>query len=77
MALDNEKKAVAFAEKLAEEMLALLDAEMLAEARAMGIATSVFAAQLEEYREKYKAGVTPALAGKDFFDVAISRRLLE
>lgn len=77
MAIDNEKEAEALAEKLAREMVASLDDGMLEEAKAMGMATSVFAPQLEEYRAKFNEQVSPALAEKDLFGVAASRLLIE
>ena len=77
MVIDNEKEAEALAEKLAREMVASLDADMLEEAKAMGMATSVFAPQLEQYRAKFNEQVSPAVAEKDFFGVAASRLLIE
>ncbi len=77
MPLEDEKEAAALAAKLAEEMVAALDQDMLEEARAMGMATSVFAAQLEEYRAKFNEQVSPALAEKELFDVVASRLLME
>lgn len=77
MAIDDEREAEALAEKLAREMVASLDADMLNEAKAMGMATSVFAPQLEEYRAKFNEQVSPAIAEKDLFGVAASRLLIE
>lgn len=77
MVIDNEKEAEALAEKLAPEMIASLDADMLKEAKAMGMATSVFAPQLDEYRAKFNEQVSPAIAEKDLFGVAASRLLIE
>jgi len=77
MPIDDEAEAEALAAKLAAEMVASLDADMVSEARAMGMATSVFAAQIEEYRAKFNAEVSPALAEKDLFGRAASRLLIE
>jgi hypothetical protein len=77
MAINDEKEAEALAEALAREMVASLDGGMLEEAKAMGMATSVFAPQLEEYRAKFNARVSAALAEKDLFGVAASRLLIE
>ncbi|HUU56215.1 MAG TPA: hypothetical protein VMW93_02630 [bacterium] len=77
MVIDNEKEAEALAEKLAREMVASLDGGMLEEAKATGMATSVFAPQLEEYRAKFNEQVSPAIAEKDLFGVAASRLLIE
>lgn len=77
MPIEDEAEAEALAVKLAAEMVASLDADMLSEAKAMGMATSVFAAQIEEYRAKFNAEVSPALAEKDLFGVAASRLLIE
>ncbi len=77
MPITDEAEAAAFAASLAAEMVAALDGAMLAEAKAMGIATSVFGSQIEEYRQRFNAGVAPELAAKDLFDVAVARLLLE
>ncbi|UCH78171.1 MAG: hypothetical protein JSU81_10680 [Candidatus Coatesbacteria bacterium] len=77
MPIDDEAEAEALADKLAAEMVASLDADMLSEAKSMGMATSVFAAQIEEYRAKFNAEVSAALAEKDLFGVAASRLLIE
>jgi len=77
MPIEDEKEAAALAGKLAAEMVKTLDAGMLAEAKAMGMATSVFAVQLEEYRAKFNAQVTPAIAAKELFDVAASKLLID
>ena len=77
MPIDDEAEAEALAEKLAAEMVASFDADMLSEAKSMGMATSVFAAQIEEYRAKFNAEVSAALAEKDLFGVAASRLLIE
>ncbi len=77
MPIEDEKEAAALAERLAREMVASLDAGMLSEAKATGMATSVFARELEEYRAKFNERVAPALAAKDLFGVAASRLLIE
>ena len=77
MVIDNEKEAEALAEKLAREMVTSFDADMLKEAKAMGMATSVFAPQLDEYRAKFNEQVSPAIAEKDLFGVAASRLLFD
>lgn len=77
MAIDDEKEAEALAERLAREMVASLEPKMLSEAKATGMATSVFARELEEYRAKFNEQVAPALAAKDLFGVAASRLLIE
>jgi hypothetical protein len=58
-------------------MAAALDADMLAEAKAMGMATSVFAAQLEDYRARFNAEVSAELAALDLFDRAAAKLLLD
>jgi hypothetical protein len=77
MPIEDEKEAEALAERLAREMVASLDAGMLSEAKATGMATSVFARELEVYRAKFNEQVAPALAEKDLFGVAASRLLIE
>ena len=77
MTIEDEREAVALAQELAEEMVAGLDADMLAEAKAMGMATSVFAPQIEEYRAKFDEQVSPDLATRDIFGVAASRLLID
>jgi len=77
MPIEDENEAAGLAEKLAREMVASLDADMLREAKAMGIATSVFAARLEEYRAKFNEQVSAALAARDLFGVAASRLLID
>ncbi len=77
MPIEDEKEAAQLAEELAREMVDSLDADMLKEAKAMGMATSVFAGQIEEYRARFNAQVSAELAAKDLFDVAASRLLIE
>lgn len=77
MAIDDEGQAKELASRLAAEMVATLDAGMLAEAKAMGMATSVFAAQIEAYRAQFNSQVTAAIAALELFDVAASKLLLE
>ncbi len=77
MSIKDEKEAAALAAKLAAEMVSGLDARMLAEAKEMGMATSVFAAQIEEYRARFNAQVAPALADREFFAVAVAKLLLD
>lgn len=77
MPIEDENEAAELAEKLAREMAASLDADMLKEAKAMGMATSVFAPQLERYRAKFNEQVSAAIAAKDLFGVAASRLLIE
>ena len=77
MPITDEKEAAALADRLAAEMVAALEPGMLAEAKVMGMATSVFAAELEKYRAKFNAQVAPELAMKELFDVAASRLLME
>ena len=77
MPIEDEKEATQLAEELAHEMVASLDAEMLKEAKAMGMATSVFAGQIEAYRAKFNERVSAEIAEKDLFGVAASRLLIE
>jgi hypothetical protein len=77
MAIENEEEAAKLADELAREMVASLDADMLSEAKAMGMATSVFAPQLESYRAKFNERVSAEIAAKDLFGVAASRLLIE
>jgi len=77
MPIEDENEAAKLAEKLAREMVASLDADMLKEAKAMGMATSVFAPQLEQYRAKFNEQVSAEIATKDLFGVAASRLLIE
>jgi len=77
MAIDDERQASELAARLASEMVAALDAGMLAEAKAVGMATSVFASQIEECRAKFNAQVTAAMAAKELFDIAVSKLLIE
>ena len=77
MSIGNEEEAGKLADELAREMVASLDADMLSEAKAMGMATSVFAAQLESYRAKFNEQVSAEIAAKDLFGVAASRLLIE
>jgi hypothetical protein len=77
MPIEDEKEATQLAEELAQEMVASLDAEMLKEAKAMGMATSVFAEQIEAYRAKFNERVSAEIADKDLFGVATSRLLIE
>jgi hypothetical protein len=77
MSIEDEDEAAKLADELAREMVASLDAEMLSEAKAMGMATSVFAAQLETYRARFNERVSAEIAEKDLFGVAASRLLIE
>jgi hypothetical protein len=77
MSIENEEAATKLADELAREMVASLDADMLSEAKAMGMATSVFAPQLEDYRAKFNEQVSAEIAAKDLFGVAASRLLIE
>ena len=77
MPIENEEEAARLADEMAREMVASLDADMLSEAKAMGMATSVFAAQLESYRAKFNEKVSAEIAAKDLFGVAASRLLIE
>jgi hypothetical protein len=77
MPIEDEQEAVALAQKLAEEMVAGLDTTMLGEAKAMGMATSVFAPQIEQYRAKFDEQVSSDLAARDLFGVAASRLLMD
>jgi hypothetical protein len=77
MSIEDEDEAAKLADELAREMVASLDADMLSEAKVMGMATSVFAAQLENYRAKFNKQVSAEIAEKDLFGVAASRLLIE
>jgi len=77
MLITEEAEARRLAEEMAAEMVAQLDAGMLSEARAMGMATSVFAGQIEEYRARFNERISPSLVEKDLFGVAASRLLIE
>lgn len=77
MPIEDEKEAAQLAEELAREMVDSLDADMLKEAKAMGMATSVFAGQIEEYRARFNEQVSAEIAAKDLFGVAASRLLIE
>jgi hypothetical protein len=77
MPIEDENEAAQLAEELAREMVDSLDADMVKEAKAMGMATSVFAGQIEEYRARFNKQVSAELAAKELFDVAASRLLIE
>jgi hypothetical protein len=77
MPIEDEKEAAELAEEFAREMVASLDADMLSEAKAMGMATSVFAAQIETCRARFNQRVSAEIAEKDLFGVAASRLLIE
>jgi hypothetical protein len=77
MPVEDEKEAAELADEFAREMVASLDADMLSEAKAMGMATSVFAAQIETYRARFNERVSAEIAEKDLFGVAASRLLIE
>lgn len=75
--ITDDKVAAELAARLAAEMVAGLDADMLAEAKAMGMATSVFAAPLEDYRARFNGEGSAPLAALDLFDRAAAKLLLE
>ena len=77
MSISDTDKARELAENLADELLSSLDQEMLEEAKAMGMAASIFANQIEEYRNKYNAEVTEEIADNKLFDNAVSDRINE
>lgn len=77
MPIEDEDEAAELADELAREMAASLDAEMLSEAKATGMATSVFAAEIETYRARFNERVSAEIAAKDLFGVAASRLLIE
>ncbi len=63
------------AEKTADELTASLDAEMLEQAKEMGMAASIFALQIEEYRELFNKEVSKEIASMELFDNAVSNRI--
>ena len=73
MVMDDIKEAQKFAEELAEELVNELDAGAVEDAKAVGLATSMFGADIEEYRAKFNAEVSKELAKRDLFDIAIAK----
>jgi hypothetical protein len=75
MAIDDVKEAQKLADELAAELVAGIDADALDEARGMGLATSMFSAEIEEYRAKFNAAVSADIAEQELFDIAITKAL--
>lgn len=75
MRIDDIGAAKELAEKTADELIASLDAEMLEQAKEMGLAASLFAPQIEEYRELFNKEVSEEIASMDLFDNAVSERI--
>ncbi len=75
MAVTDVDEARKLAEKLADELVAGLDADAFEEARAMGLATSIFSAKIEEYRADFNARVSQEIAEQELFDVAVAKVL--
>ena len=75
MPIDDIDKAKELAEKTADELLASLDTEMLEQAKEMGMAASIFAGQIEEFREVFDKEVSEEIAAMDLFDNAVSSRI--
>lgn len=73
MVIDEAKKAQKLAEELAEELINGLDADAVEDAKAVGLATSMFAAEIEEYRTIFNAEVSDELTKRDLFDIAIAK----
>jgi folate-dependent phosphoribosylglycinamide formyltransferase PurN len=73
MVIDNVREAHKLAEELAEELINGLDADAVEDAKAVGLATSMFGAEIEEYRTKFNAEVSDELAKRDLFDIAIAK----
>lgn len=73
MVIDNIKEAHKFAGELAEELINGLDADAVADAKAVGLATSMFGAEIEEYRTKFNAEVSDELTKRDLFDIAVAK----
>ena len=75
MPIEDIDAAKELAEKKADELINALDAEMLEEAKEMGMAASIFAPQIEEYRELFNKEVVEEIAAMELFDNAVSNRI--
>ncbi|UCE26506.1 MAG: hypothetical protein JSW52_09155 [Candidatus Coatesbacteria bacterium] len=75
MAIDDIEEARKLADELAAELVAGLDAEALEDAKSMGLATSMFSAEIEEYRAKFNAAVSAEIAEQELFDIAVAKAL--
>ena len=73
--IDDVDAAKELAEKKADELIKALDAEMLKDAKEMGMAASIFAPQIEEYRELFNKEVNDEIAAMELFDNAVSNRI--
>ena len=73
--IDDIDAAKELAEKTAEELIASLDAGMFEQAKEMGMAASIFAPQIEEFREIFNEEVSEKIAAMDLFDNAVSSRI--
>jgi len=73
--IDDIDTAKELAGRIASELLASLDEEMLEQAKEMGMAASIFALQIEEFRERVNKEVSEEIAAMDLFDNAVSSRI--
>jgi hypothetical protein len=75
VAIDDIEEARKLADELAGELVAAIDADALDEARGMGLAASMFSAEIEEYRAKFNAAVSADIAEQELFDIAVAKTL--
>lgn len=73
--IDDIDTAKELAEKKADELIKSLDADMLKEAKEMGMAASIFAPKIEEYRDLFNKEVCEEIAAMELFDNAVSNRI--
>jgi hypothetical protein len=73
--IDDIDTAKELAEKKSNELIGSLDTEMLEQSKEMGMAASIFAPQIEEYRELFNKEVSEEIAAMGLFDNAVSNRI--
>jgi hypothetical protein len=75
MAIKDIKEAEKFAEELAKRLVAALNPDAVEDAKAMGLATSMFSVEIEEYRLKFNGEVSEELTERELFDIAVAKVL--
>jgi hypothetical protein len=75
MAIKDIKEAENFAEELVKRLVAALNPDAVEDAKAMGLATSMFSVEIEEYRAKFNAEVSEELTERELFDIAVAKVL--